>query len=68
VDEPRSYSITGIYMSWTTEPPNPKIRDWNVTELKIDQHRRHVDKSVVAHFWRILDDWTLANKPWLVKG
>ncbi|KAI3621871.1 rna polymerase ii accessory cdc73 family [Moniliophthora roreri] len=62
------HHVKGIYMSWTTEPPNPKIRDWNVTELKIDQHRRHVDKSVVAHFWRILDDWTLANKPWLVKG
>ncbi|KAK7056604.1 accessory factor associated with RNA polymerase II [Paramarasmius palmivorus] len=62
------HHVKGIYMSWTTEPPNPKIGDWNVTELKIDQHRRHVDKSVVAHFWRILDDWTLANKPWLVKG
>ncbi|KAG7088640.1 hypothetical protein E1B28_012612 [Marasmius oreades] len=62
------HHVKGVYVSWTTEPPNPKIRDWNVTELKIDQHRRHVDKSVVAHFWRILDEWTLANKPWLVKG
>ncbi|KAJ8080869.1 accessory factor associated with RNA polymerase II [Marasmius tenuissimus] len=62
------HHVKGVYMSWTSEPPNPKIRDWNVTELKIDQHRRHVDKSVVAHFWRILDEWTLANKPWLVKS
>ncbi|KAL0576224.1 accessory factor associated with RNA polymerase II [Marasmius crinis-equi] len=61
------HHVKGVYMSWTTEPPNPKIRDWNVTDLKIDQQRRHVDKSVVAHFWRILDEWTLANKPWLVK-
>ncbi|KAK1217288.1 accessory factor associated with RNA polymerase II [Marasmius sp. AFHP31] len=62
------HHVKGVYVSWTSEPPNPKIRDWNVTELKIDQHRRHVDKSVVAHFWRILDEWTLANKPWLVKS
>jgi parafibromin len=24
-----------------------------------------VDKSVVAHFWKTLDSWTMANKPWL---
>ena len=35
---------------------------------QIDPHRRHVDKSVVAHFWKIIDDWTLTNKPWLLKS
>ena len=72
-------------MSLTSDPPNPKIKDWNVTELKvspllyrltvqvadypfqIDANRRHVDKSVVAQFWKTLDAWTMANKPWIMK-
>ncbi|EGN96347.1 hypothetical protein SERLA73DRAFT_59315 [Serpula lacrymans var. lacrymans S7.3] len=68
--EPRTlfHHVKGIYVSWANDPPNTKIKDWNVTELKIDPHRRHVDKSVVAHFWKILDDWTMANKPGLMKS
>ena len=87
--------VKGIYVSWSNDPPNTKIKDWNVTELKvcgpsqlfvsspktnctpspdhfyfssqIDPHRRHVDKSVVAHFWKMLDSWIQTNKPSLVK-
>ncbi|KAI0062129.1 RNA polymerase II accessory factor [Artomyces pyxidatus] len=68
--EPRSlfHHVKGIYVSWTNDPPNTKIKDWNVTELKIDPHRRHVDKSTVAQFWKTLDAWTLHNKPSLVKN
>jgi parafibromin len=78
--------VKGVYVSWANDPPNTKIKDWNVTELKvcsglplfylfmlipsrqIDPHRRHIDKSVVAHFWQLIDDWTIANKPWLIKS
>lgn len=68
--DPRTlfHHVKGIYVTWSNDPPNPKIKDWNVTELKIDPHRRHIDKSVVAHFWKIIDDWTSANKPWLLKS
>ncbi|KAH7884842.1 RNA pol II accessory factor, Cdc73 family-domain-containing protein [Phlebopus sp. FC_14] len=68
--EPRTlfHHVKGVYVTWANDPPNAKIKDWNVTELKIDPHRRHVDKSVVAHFWKLIDDWTLANKPWLLKS
>ncbi|KAI0628838.1 RNA polymerase II-associated protein [Trametes polyzona] len=68
--EPKTlfHHVKGIYFSWTNDPPNPKIKDWNVTELKIDPNRRHVDKSVLAHFWRLLDQWTSANKPSLMQG
>ncbi|KIK70719.1 hypothetical protein GYMLUDRAFT_32758 [Collybiopsis luxurians FD-317 M1] len=62
------HHVKGIYVSWANEPPNTKIKDWNVTELKIDQQRRHIDKSVVAHFWKMLDDWMTANKPGLLKS
>lgn len=67
--DPRTlfHHVKGIYVTWSNDPPNTKIKDWNVTELKIDPHRRHVDKSVVAHFWKLIDDWTMANKPWLIK-
>ncbi|KAF8801452.1 RNA polymerase II-associated protein [Phlegmacium glaucopus] len=69
-NEPRQlfHNVKGIYVSWSNDPPNTKIKDWNVTELKIDPHRRHVDKSVVAHFWKILDTWIQVNKPWLMKA
>ncbi|KAF9443369.1 CDC73-domain-containing protein [Macrolepiota fuliginosa MF-IS2] len=69
-NEPRQlfHHVKGIYVSWSNDPPNPKIKDWNVTELKIDPHRRHVDKAVVAQFWKTLDAWILANKPWLMKA
>ncbi|KAG8217065.1 RNA pol II accessory factor, Cdc73 family-domain-containing protein [Butyriboletus roseoflavus] len=69
-NEPRTlfHHVKGIYFTWANDPPNAKIKDWNVTELKIDPHRRHIDKSVVAHFWKLIDDWTLTNKPWLLKS
>jgi parafibromin len=79
--------VKGIYVSWTNDPPNPKVKDWNVTELKvrhmfgfvkifagslctfqIDPHRRHVDKSTVAYFWKTLDTWTALHKPSLVNA
>ena len=27
--------MKGIYFTWTNDPPNTKIKDWNVTELKV---------------------------------
>jgi parafibromin len=70
-------------VQWANDPPNTKISDWNVAPLKvrtcvfllnrthisfqIEPNRRHVDKSVVAEFWKILDAWMLANKPWLMR-
>ena len=27
--------VKGIYFTWTNDPPNTKIKDWNVTELKV---------------------------------
>ncbi|PAV23389.1 RNA polymerase II-associated [Pyrrhoderma noxium] len=68
--EPKTlfHHVKGFYVSWANDPQNVKIKDWNVTELKIDQHRRHIDKSVVASFWKSLDAWTLSNKPWLMKS
>lgn len=29
------FAVKGIYVSWSNDPPNVKIKDWNVTELKV---------------------------------
>lgn len=60
------HHVKGVSVAWSNDPPNPKIKDWNVSEIRIDPHRRHVDKSVVAHFWKMLDTWTMTNKAWLM--
>lgn len=28
-------SVKGVYVTWSSDPPNLKIQDWNVTELKV---------------------------------
>ncbi|GJN94099.1 hypothetical protein Rhopal_007173-T1 [Rhodotorula paludigena] len=59
------HHVKGIYPQWTSDPPNDKVKSWNVSELKIDPHKRHIDKSTVADFWRQLEGWIQTNKPWL---
>ncbi|GAA5982954.1 hypothetical protein JCM11641_006895 [Rhodosporidiobolus odoratus] len=59
------HHVKGVYPQWNTDGPNPKIKSWNVGELKIDPNKRHLDKSVVADFWRNLEQWIGINKPWL---
>ncbi|KGB77916.3 parafibromin [Cryptococcus deuterogattii R265] len=49
-------NVKGIYFQWGNDPVNPAVRDWNVTEMKIDRNKRHTDRQVVADFWRILDN------------
>jgi hypothetical protein len=31
-------TVKGIYVSWSNDCPNTKIKDWNVTELKVRSH------------------------------
>jgi parafibromin len=68
-NEPRAlfHHVKGVYVQWAHDPPNARISDWNVAPLKIEPNRRHVDKSVVAEFWKILDSWMLAHKPGLIR-
>ncbi|WVF68538.1 hypothetical protein IAT40_003306 [Kwoniella sp. CBS 6097] len=48
-------NVKGVYFQWHNEPVNPTVKDWNVTEMRIDKNRRHTDRQVVADLWRILD-------------
>lgn len=34
------HHVKGFFVQWTHDPPNPKVRAWNVTELRIDQTKR----------------------------
>lgn len=36
--------VKGFYVSWANDPPNPKIKDWNVTELKVNLFLYQLDK------------------------
>ena len=57
-----SLPVKGIFVTFTNDPPNPKITNWNVTELKVDPVKRHIDKSVVNDFWRNLEAWISTHK------
>ncbi|WWC95492.1 hypothetical protein V866_002356 [Kwoniella sp. B9012] len=48
-------NVKGVYFQWHNEPVNATVKDWNVTEMRIDRNKRHTDRQVVADLWRILD-------------
>jgi len=37
--------VKGIYVSWSNDSPNAKIKDWNVTELKVCAHPSSIISS-----------------------
>ncbi|KAI9633056.1 RNA pol II accessory factor, Cdc73 family-domain-containing protein [Dioszegia hungarica] len=47
--------VKGFYFQWNNEQSNPAVKDWNITEMRIDRLKRHTDRQVVADFWRTLD-------------
>ncbi|MBW0517818.1 hypothetical protein O181_057533 [Austropuccinia psidii MF-1] len=59
------HHVKGFFVQWTHDPPNPKVRAWNVTELRIDETKRHIDKSAAADFWRSLEAWIALHKPFV---
>ncbi|KAA1113969.1 accessory factor associated with RNA polymerase II [Puccinia graminis f. sp. tritici] len=59
------HHVKGFFIQWTHDPPNPKVRAWNVTELRIDETKRHIDKSAAADFWRSLEAWIALHKPFV---
>ncbi|CED82901.1 RNA polymerase II assessory factor Cdc73p [Phaffia rhodozyma] len=49
------HHVKGIYFHWSNIAPNAAVKEWNVTTLQVDPHKRHVDKALVGQFWRTLD-------------
>ncbi|PWN41774.1 CDC73-domain-containing protein [Ceraceosorus guamensis] len=58
--------VMGVYVRWSNESRNGNVKDWNVTELVVDLHKRHLDKQLSTQFWRTLDSWMARNKPELL--
>ena len=40
--------MKGIYISWVNDPPNAKIKDWNVTELKVRVESNNSELVVIS--------------------
>lgn len=49
--------VYGVFVAYSTDPPNPVQKEWNITTIKIEPHRRHTDKEVVRGFWDGLEKW-----------
>ena len=72
-DLTRLFIVKGIYVSWSNDPPNMKIKDWNVTELKVScSYLLSLFCQLVFFFSLhprlILIDVTLINQLWLIFG
>ncbi|THH08708.1 hypothetical protein EW145_g2536 [Phellinidium pouzarii] len=61
--EPKTlfHHVKGFYVSWANDPPNVKIKDWNVTELKA---RRQVSSGELLEVAGFMDigEQTVAHK------
>ena len=61
--------VKGICLSWASDPPNAKIKDWNVTELKVTLSLLLLFAGVNAPRARsILTDGILISRWWLISG
>lgn len=47
----------GVFVAYSTDPPNPVQKEWNVTTIKVEPNKRHTDREVVRGFWDGLEKW-----------
>jgi hypothetical protein len=48
------------------DTPHENAAKWNVTLLKVDRVRRHLDAGIAARFWSLLDKDIFVRKPFLL--
>lgn len=53
--------VYGVFVAYNTDPFNPVQKEWNVTTVKIDPHKRHTDREVVRGLWDGLEKWMEAR-------
>lgn len=52
----------GFYVSYNGDPTPAKIKDWNVSEIKVDRgDKRFRDKMIVKDFWAEIDKLLVAK-------
>lgn len=45
----------GFYFHFEDEKVPDVISQWNVKVLPINKHKRHLDKTAILNFWKVLD-------------
>ncbi|ABN67393.2 accessory factor associated with RNA polymerase II [Scheffersomyces stipitis CBS 6054] len=52
----------GFFLSYSGDPTPPQIKDWNVSEIKVDRgDKRFRDKMIVKDFWAEIEKILLAK-------
>lgn len=46
-------------------PLDSNVKQWNVHVLKLDRHKRHLDRATLQLFWDVLDKYMAKFKPHL---
>ena len=53
--------VYGVFVAYSSDAVNPVQKEWNVTTVKVERHRRHTDREVVRGFWDGLEKWMEAR-------
>ncbi|KAK6464519.1 accessory factor associated with RNA polymerase II [Scheffersomyces coipomensis] len=51
----------GYYFAYQAEPTPQQIKEWNVTEIKVDRDKRFRDKMIVRDFWADVEKILIAK-------
>lgn len=57
----------GFCLYYDDESVPPSIKRWKVTALGVSKSQRHLDKGLVARFWRTVDEFVAVKKPFLLR-
>lgn len=57
--------IKGFHLKWVELPTDANVLKWSVQILKLDRHKRHLDRAELNMFWEIIDKHMAKNKPHL---
>jgi parafibromin len=50
-----------VFVAYSSDPVNPVQKEWNITTVKVERHRRHTDREVIRGFWDGLEKWMEAR-------
>ena len=67
-DQSQCPPVKGVYVTWSNDPPNPKIQDWNVTELKVCLFRGFLHRNLCSSTRLIPIDDTWINPSLPISG
>lgn len=60
--------VPGFYLHFEDEAVPRAVSRWKVVPLGVSKSQRHLDKGLVARFWRQVDDFISVRKPYLMRA